>query len=123
VGLGHAIPDGVLAEHDPGDQHETMSVLGANQAPLVHRNGAIGDARVGEQLSLWRSRHGRDSAPVPEKSGQVCVRTLPRAEGRPGSTITLLPGCDRAVRRRPLCQEVWIRGREREGHWEDGLTA
>jgi hypothetical protein len=86
-----------------------MPVLGADQAPSVHRDGAFGHLRVGEHLFLWWSRHGRDSAAAPRKSGQVRVRTTPPAEGQPGSAITPLPGCDRAARRRPLCQEVWVR--------------
>jgi hypothetical protein len=85
-----------------------MAVPSADQALSVHRDGAIGHVRVGEHLFLWWSRHGRDSAAGPRKSGQVWVRTPPRGRRAAGSAITLLPGCDRAVERRRLCQEVWI---------------
>jgi hypothetical protein len=101
--LRHVIVDRVLAEHDPGNQDDAMSVPCAHQTPRVYGHGANSRARSCEQFPL-RSAMGRTVA-----RGRKKRTGLGRTAAAGPRRKTATGRCSRGS-----CQEVWTHRHARQ---------
>jgi hypothetical protein len=48
VGFGHAVGHRILSDHDSGDHHHALALLGSIQAAIVDNTGAIWITNLGK---------------------------------------------------------------------------
>lgn len=85
--LCRAIPDGVVREHDAGNDDDAVPVLRAHDAAAVDDDDVGTLIGFAKEATLFGSGHGPDSRLAAEKSGQFWVRTPSAVSGTPRSPL------------------------------------